>query len=230
MSGFFKNLKGLFIATDEDLLKKEGKLPDSETSESSPSNNGSTTDNSLEQFKTSKSDEPGQLNEQFMDILLSGIKENDQDGFDYLEFKQALQSLKEMNMDDATRYKSAFAMAKTMGVQPDYLVKTGEHYLSILQAEESKFMQTLSNQRTQRVDARKQELLAIDEKVKEDEAKIEELKAQIQQRIESKSSIQKEIVEASQKIESVHKDFQATYKHLRTQIKTDIENIKAYIN
>ena len=51
----------------------------------------------------------------FIDILMKAIEENNLEGFDYLEFKSSLQSLAKMSMDDATRYQSAMAMAKSVG-------------------------------------------------------------------------------------------------------------------
>ena len=55
------------------------------------------------------------------------------EGFDYLEYKQSLQSLEKMNMDNQTRYQSAFAMAQTMGAKAKNLIDSAQYYLKVMQ-------------------------------------------------------------------------------------------------
>ena len=69
------------------------------------------------------------------------------EGFDYLEYKQSLKSLAKMPMDERTRFQSAYAMAQTMGASVGHLIKTAQHYIDILAAEEKKFETALANQK-----------------------------------------------------------------------------------
>ena len=225
MSGFLKNLKGLFIASDEELLKSEGKSPPASI-KADPS---APVDADMSMVDDITSSTEGEINQNFMEILLKGIEENDQEGFDYLEFKQSLRSLKKMDMDEETRFKSAYAMAQTMGADMNRLTSTGEFYLKILKDEEQKFLETLSAQRAAKVDSQKQKLLELDEWIAAKEKEIEQIKEAIRKKIESKSVRQKEIERSAQKINKVHSDFETTYLHLVAQIQNDLNKIRTFI-
>ena len=235
MAKFLKNLKGLFIATDEDLIKAEqAKMGEStkggSTTTPGPSTQTTGASEDLVLDKTEISaDADGTVDQKFLDILLESVTKNNQEGYDYLEFKQALQSLKKMDMDDATRFKSAFAMAQTMGATKASLLDTGAIYLKVLKSEEEKFTLSVANQRQSKIDERKQELLNIDKWIVEKEAEIKKLQEQIKAKKESKSKFQSELSETAKKIASVQNNFEATYIFLSNQIKEDLNKIKQHL-
>ena len=82
--------------------------------------------------KESPAGDPGKVNDKFTEVLFSAMERDNQEGFDYLEFKQSLRSLEKMPMDEATRYQSALAMAKTLGANPVLLQQSAAHYLNVL--------------------------------------------------------------------------------------------------
>lgn len=71
----------------------------------------------------------GKADPKFIDILLKSIEKNNLGGFDYIEYLSSLQKLDNMAMDEATKYKSKFVTAKTMGVT--YLESTGLKYSNL---------------------------------------------------------------------------------------------------
>ena len=231
MGGFLKNLKGLFIATDEELMEAERKKSGQpgHVTQNSSSEQPKTEEKVVLNKRQLTEGGEGKVNQKFLDILLESITNNNQEGFDYLEYKQAMQSLKKMEMDEETRYKSAFAMAQTMGASKGRLLETGDVYLKVLKSEEEKFMISVSNQRQSKIDERRQELLNIDKWIKEKEAEIEKIKAQIAKKRSSKDNFEKELSETSKKIETVQNDFEATYQFLSSQIQDDLNRIKKYL-
>ena len=96
----FKRIKSVFIVEDESFV---------------PKNEGSVATKKVATVKTP--DIPVNRNasasDKFVDNLLKAIEANNLEGFDYLEYKQSLRSLSSMDMDEATKFNSAFAMAKT---------------------------------------------------------------------------------------------------------------------
>ena len=96
-NGFLKDFKSLFIVPEDESVKAEPKA-----SATKPSADGKMPANQPKEV-ISDTPSPGKINDKFLNVLFSAIEKNNQEGFDYLEFRNSLQSLKEMNMDEATR-------------------------------------------------------------------------------------------------------------------------------
>jgi len=157
------------------------------------------------------------------------MEANNIDGFDYLEFKQSLKSLEKMPMDEQTRFKSAYAMAQTMGATPDHLVKTANHYIRVLLQEEEKFGQALANQKTKQIGDKENQIKQLDNVIKEKKKTIEQLKKDIEEHTKGMEAMKNEISDAAVKVESTKNDFHASFASLVGQIKKDIESMKSYL-
>ena len=75
------------------------------------------------------------LDERSMESLVGALERENLPGFDYLEFKQALERLQAMDMAEETAFKSAFATASTMGLTKDKLLKTALIHLLLYHVE-----------------------------------------------------------------------------------------------
>lgn len=73
-----------------------------------------------------------QSDPKFVELLLKAIESNNIEGFDYLEYKNSLRSIENVIPDEGVRFKSAFEMAKTMGMTKAKLVESANHYLGVL--------------------------------------------------------------------------------------------------
>jgi len=172
----------------------------------------------------------GKVVKQFADILIQAMQAQNIKGFDYLEFKQSLRSLKDVEMDEATRFKSAFAMARTMGATPTLLVDSARFYIDVLKKEEAKFEQALTSQRERKVHSRVREIEALKEKIEAKTQQIEQLKQEVE---EARAAIEKLEVgkaDAEQNVDSTRNDFIASYNTIGGQIKEDIRHIREYLN
>ena len=230
MSKFLKGLKGLFI---EEVPAEKGKTSAPKAKKESPTPRAKTTQKTT--TSTSAPSSPsapsaGQVEEKFINILLGAMEKNNIEGFDYLEFKQSLQALEDMPMDEATRYKSAFAMAKSMGVSSDYLVKTADHYLKVLLQEEQKFEKALAGQNQSKIGAQQQEIKQLENAVKEKEAQMKKLTQEVAKMKKSITTKQGQIQKSAGKIEQTKRNFIATYEVLRGQIVQDVERMKQYLD
>ncbi len=221
--GVFKNIKSLFIIEDEEENQKSSV---SSKKEKTPPSSISSTPSEI---KESSSGKPGTISNKFMNILLAAMEKNNVDGFDYLEYKQSLKSLKKMSMDEPTRYKSAFAMAQTMGASPERLVETANHYIEVLKTEEEKFESALSNQKEKHIQAKEIKLTKLEKVIAEKLDHIKKLEAEIKNHQNDIIALKDELQSAHQKMASTKNNFIASYNALVSQIDQDIDNIKNFL-
>ena len=128
-----------------------------------------------------------------------------------------------MDMDEPTRYKSAFAMAKTMGVTKTSLVKSASHYISILKNEEAKFDDALQNQRSKQISDREQLMKKTEQNIAEKQKQIEQLTKDIEQEKASLEKLKSQINQSAAKVEATKERFEHAYHTVIDQIKYDLK-------
>ncbi len=220
-----KKLKSLFIV-DEGESKEEGQTPKVEekivSKEQSRQISGGAQKAPVD-YSSAKPDK------KFVDVLLKAIEANNLEGFDYLEFKQSLQNLSNVDMDEGTRYQSAMAMAKTMGATPANLKQSAHHYLNVLKKEESKFLDAVKNQRSRQIGDREKRLINLEKLIKEKEAKITQLQQEIEGHKKELEGARGEINKATAKVEATKGGFLAAYSSVVKQIQSDIAKMESHL-
>ncbi len=234
----FDKIKKLFVVEDDDPLKKALEQKSQEEAEatnaaeeivpSRPASKAATPQSPTNQTPTA-TPTGGKVTDKFMNILLGAMDKNNLDGFDYLEYKQSLQSLQNMDMDEATRYQSAFAMAKTMGATPKNLLETANHYLNILKTEEQKFGQALVSQKDKQIGNRQQRLDQLAKSVEHKKKQIEQLTKEIEANEQESAQIKEQITDSTVKVENTKNNFVVTYQLLTSQIQEDIRKMQSYL-
>jgi regulator of replication initiation timing len=214
-----KNLKSLFIVEDEETAKT--KAP-----EKTPAR--VEVPKTAPVIKQSVAGEPGKVSAKFSDVLLAAMERDNQEGFDYMEFKQSLKSLASMPMDEATRYQSALAMAKTLGATPAKLLESAAHYLNVLKIEENKFEHALAKQQEEKIGQKGNEQEQLKKVINEKMETIKRLNLEIENHKKQLDVVQKDMEEAAKKVETTKNDFIASYNSLVAQIQTDIDNLKKF--
>lgn len=222
-NGFLKDFKSLFIVPEEESTKPEPKA-----TVTKPSADGKTPVNQPAEV-VSDTPSPGKVNDKFLNVLFSAIEKNNQEGFDYLEFRNSLQSLKEMNMDEATRFKSAMAMAKSMGASMAAIITSGQQYLQVLKSEQGKFDEAMKNQRAQQIGNKEQQMEELSNSVKAKEEEIKKMQQEIEQTKQKYVELSQQIKDATRHIESTKNDFVASYESLAGQIQGDLNKIQEYM-
>lgn len=171
----------------------------------------------------------GSVNDKFLDILMGALEKNNQDGFDYLEFRQALKNLAKMPMDETTRYHSAYAMAQTMGVTPAKLVESGKFYLNVLAAEQARFNEAHAQQRAKLIGNREEEIKNLEAAIEQKAEQIKQLTQQIEEHRQRSEQVRKEISDSTVKIETTKADFETTFASVAGQIDADLAKIQEYL-
>lgn len=169
------------------------------------------------------------LDDKSIGFLVSALTKSNLPGFDYLEFKQSLGALSAMDMEESVAIKSAFATAATVGLTKDKLLKTAEHYKTVLQSEKRQFDAALQKQIEERIKGKATEVAKLKKQVAEYRAKIEQLEAQIAKSQETIDHADEHINAAKEKIESTRDNFEHTLQSVVNEINKDIENINKYL-
>lgn len=169
------------------------------------------------------------LDERSLNSLAKALDKNNLPGFDYIEFKQSLGRLLELDMDEATAFKSAYATASTMGLTKEKLLKTTTHYKNVLLKEKQQFDQALKKQMEQRVNSKLSEVAKLKKQIADYKAKIAELESKIQKSQHTIDHADEHIQNAKNKIEATGDAFEHTLQSIVNQIDKDIENINAYL-
>jgi uncharacterized protein (UPF0147 family) len=224
VSDFLKKLKGVFVVDDG----------------TTPTNTTSTTTAQATTAQATPTQQPSQnaanvgsingtLNEKFMDILMGAIEKNNQEGFDYFEFKQSLRNLSKMSLDESTRYQSAYAMAQTMGATPAKLIESCKFYINVLSSEQTKFNEAHTQQRSRLIGTREEEVKNHENMIQQKAEQIQQLNQQIEEHKQKSQQIRNEVSESTVKIENTKADFDVTFNNVVGQLQEDISKMQNYL-
>ena len=167
--------------------------------------------------------------DQFLKVLASAMEANNEEGYDYLEYKQALRSLDKLESDEAKRFITAYTLAKTMGAEKVKLLDSGNFYLDILKKEEDKFNDSLQKQIESKLQNKKQSLTILRERKIKKEEQIKKLEEEIIGIDNKIVAVEKEIKSSTNRVASVQKSFHSAYELIVNQIKEDLGKIEKYI-
>jgi uncharacterized phage infection (PIP) family protein YhgE len=137
--------------------------------------------------------------------------------------------MEKMSIDEATRFKSAFATASTIGVTLTNLVDTANHYVSILDEENQKFAATVSRNEVQMVQQKQAEIKGMIAKITTKEERITALRKEIEADKVKAEKMKAEIDASQSTIELTKNNFEKSFLSLRAQFVTDIEKMKKYL-
>lgn len=176
------------------------------------------------------------LDDRSVTALTRALANENLPGFDYIEFKQALARLRDMDMDESTAFRSAYATASTMGLTKEKLLKTAQHYKKVLDDENEHFEESLKRQMEQKVKAKMQEVEKMKKqvaefrgKIDELENKIKDLETKIQRGQKTIASADEDIQNAKDKLLSTKDAFQYALKSISNEIQKDIESMESYL-
>lgn len=170
-----------------------------------------------------------ELDERSSKMLVKAIAQNNQDGFDFLEFLASVDKLKAIPMDEATAYKSAFTTASTFGITKEKLVQSAHFYIGVLRKEYANFRQALENQVAKKIKQPESKILELQKDNERIDREIEKLKKRQKVQQEKIQSLAGQVVESRQKLEEGEKVFNHTFETLKTRIEEDIEKIESQL-
>lgn len=230
-----KKLKSLFIVEEEENIEQKleklskGDSKANEKKVSQPKSSGSKEIKAEKEIFTSNVKGPAKPRKKFNDILLKAIDKQNLDGPDYLEFKSSLKSLEGVIEDEATRYKSSYAVLTSTGVTKEKLLTSGEHYIKVLEAEKQKFERTFKEQQQKQVLEREKKINSYEEGIEKRKQELKKLIAEIETMEKKLDSAKVEINQAAGKVQLTKDQFMASYGLILGQIQEDFNKIKEYL-
>lgn len=215
----FKKIKSLFVIEETLVQQKNSGQTEAQSTVAE------TSDAKTEQVQPDK-----ESFDRFIQVLSDAVAAKNQQGYDYLEFKEAVNSLLNMEPDEGKRYLTAFTLAKTLGVEKKALLDSAAHYLNILKNENDKFSAAVENQRVARIKSRNEDLAKTEQELSLKEKQIRELLDQIESLKKSRENIRLEMEEAARKVDQVQSSFRLAYETIVGQIRKDLEKMNQYLN
>ena len=230
----FKKLKSLFVI-EEEVSDIEKQLEDAvQKKQTSSKKVSDEQDNKVaqptEEIFDSNIKGPVKPKQKFTDILLKAIDSQNLKGPDYLEFKSSLKSLEGVIDDEATRYKSSFAVLSSNGdISKEKLLSTGQHYLDVLKNEQSKFEETFQAQQSKQIQGRQEKIEQYQAGIKKRKEQLKKLIAEIEGMEAKLKEAKVEINQTAGKVQLTKDQFMASYHMIVQQIQSDFEKIKEYL-
>lgn len=213
-----------------DKIKSIFIVPDENASSSQMDQANSSSASSSNTSEQSKVEVTGQPNEKFLEILAGVLEKNNLPGFDYFEYRKAVQSIAKLHtMDEATQYKTAYAAAQSMNVSHESLISSANKYLTLLEVEETNFNQSANNYLNQQLSSKKSEETQLQDQVQKITQQIDELKAKLEADKTRLTNLQEELGHVSQKVEANKANFKASYQNIVEEIRTDIQKMETYL-
>ena len=169
------------------------------------------------------------LDDRSLDFLAAALEKNNLPGFDYYEFKRAIASLREIHLDEATAYKSAFATASTVGVTKDKLIETAGYYREVVSKEKAQFDQALTTQTASRITARQEDVKRLRDQIERHKAEISRLQDEIGGYLNQIEQDETAVKTEGERLERTKAAFEKTHLSVVTQIDRDIENIHKFL-
>ena len=163
-------------------------------------------------------------------FLVDALNKNNLPGFDYLEFKQAVGTMKAMHMDEATAIQSAFTTASTVGLTKEKLLESANHYQKILSSEQGKFAQALQQQTKIQIAGKQNEINNTQTVINQKKEEIVRLQAEIKRHEALIAKAQEEIEQSKHKIFGAKENFEQTYAIVKEELTDDITKIATIIS
>lgn len=224
----FKKLKSLFIVETDDSDDKEKKVNQEEMpAEAEDSSVDQPTSETLSEENTPAPS--GKPQTKFVDFLLKALEKNNQEGLDYLEFKNSLKSLVDVLDSEDQMYKSAFAMGSSMGLTKEKLLSSIQFYLEILKQEKEKFDTKYQHKSKEIVSESKTQYLALQSGLKTKQEQLEILKKEIAAAEHKMDKLKTDVQQSRSRLDQTKASFDASYEALANQIKEDYQDIQKYI-
>lgn len=169
------------------------------------------------------------LDKKSADFLASAIGKALTKDFDYMKYRQSLNAMHDLNLDEPTSFKSAYAAAQSMGVTKNALINSAKQYLSVLMNEKTQFDTALNNQVKERVSAKRDEVVKLQQRIEEMKQKVREFEGKISEYQNKIDTADDDVEAAKLKIQETKERFEATFQAFVDVISKDIDRINQFL-
>lgn len=169
------------------------------------------------------------LDEKSVEFIAKALEKANLPGFDYLEFRMAVDNLKKINLDEITAIKSAFATMSTMGLTKEKVIETATHYRTVLIKEREQFDVASQKQQDLKIGQNLQQVGELQKKIADNEAKIKQLQEEVELSRTKIRELDYERDNAAAKIDEAKTKYLFTHQSILNLMEKDIENIRLHL-
>jgi chromosome segregation ATPase len=148
---------------------------------------------------------------------------------DYLDFAKALKNMDNLPMDEATKYRAAFATLQSFGCDLRQLLESFDYYNGILDGERDKFDEALRVRVNETIVDKEATVRKLTGENQDNAAEIEKLTAKITANQNAISQLQNELAEINAKLKRQENGFTAAYNSVKQRLQTDAGKIATYL-
>jgi hypothetical protein len=148
---------------------------------------------------------------------------------DYLDFAKALNNMANLPMDEATKYRAAFATLQSFGCDLRQLLESFDYYNGIIDGERDKFEEALRSRVKETVVDKEVQVKKLTGENQQNSAEIERLTAEITANQQSITQIQNELADINAKLKRQENGFLAAFTLLKQRLQTDAGKIRSYL-
>lgn len=165
----------------------------------------------------------GVADSKFIDLLESVIEKNNQPGQDYFEFKQAVENMNALPMDEKTKFLTVYQVLSLQGCTKVNLITSLDKYISMIQSEKAAFDEEMKSEYTSKVQSK---LLKAEEAKKE----LDSLTKRLSELNSSILVLSQEAQAEEMKIRATESNFKASADVIISEMISDKEKINNFIS
>lgn len=164
----------------------------------------------------------GVADNKFIELLESIIEQNNLPGQDYFEFKQAIENMKSLAMDEKTKFQTVYTVLSLQGCNKEILLSSTDKYIAIIQQEKTNFDVEMKKAYAEKVQSKLNEAEKAKKEVESLTTKLAELNNQA---ILASQEAQK----AEMEIRATEANFKASADIIIGEMAADKEKINTFI-
>lgn len=165
----------------------------------------------------------GVADNKFIELLEKIIEQNNQPGQDYFEFKQAIENMNSLPMDEKTKFQTVYTVLSLQGCKKDTLLTSLDTYVQIIQGEKDSFDSEMKSEYDAKV---KSKLLKAEESKKE----LDNLTKRLTELNNSILSLSQEAQAEEMKIRATEANFKASADVIISEMVSDKQKINNFIS
>jgi len=160
--------------------------------------------------------------EKFVSILEKVIMDNNIPGLDYIEFKQAIEKMKNFPIDESTKILTTYSIFETQGCTKDVLINAIDFYIGLINKEQENFNLEMATSYKEKVAGKKSEIENSQKQIVDLNKKITELNTFIM-------TASLETQEEELKLKNADASFKQSAQKVISVLQSDKEKIITYI-
>jgi cob(I)alamin adenosyltransferase len=204
------NLKGIFIKDDGDTKPEK------------PAKTATPVPPIISTVQQTASNLAGVADDKFVTILWQAIADNNIPGPDYFEFKQIVDSMVALAIDEKTKFITTYMGFKAQGCTKETLLSSIDSYIKVIKNEQSNFATQMESQLNEKVRGKQAQ-------IEESKKKVEELNKQIMEANNFILTASQEAQQEELKIQMTGANFNQSAERVLSALESDKNKINTYL-